>query len=693
MKKLLALLLAFAMMLSLAGCDTEPDTTTGAPDTTATTAPDVTTVPVTTAPVVVRENKLVYASAARFSGDFATGLFAGPVRDVMGGNAGASADARTLDQAIAGLLTDYATLALQRDGTYAYNMTVLAKTPESVENADGTRTYTLQIKKDLCYNTGKAITARDYVFSMLFVNSAACPALDGRGSEGRAYPNGKAFYNGESTVFADIRLVDDYTWTVTVTQEQADYIFASGSIAAAPWDVEYWFGQGYSVADDGQGAYIAKDGKPVVMDLTLAGAVSASFIPARSGRVLPMVTAGPYQLAAYDEAAGLVTLEVNPYYAGNFEGQMPAIETLEIRSVQGKDWLDELKKGDIHLVDTVENAGDLSALAELMDEGAELQMDVFHRAGYGKLQFVCDATPTQFVEVRQALAHLIDRQAIVDLYRQGWGSTVDGPYNDGLWMAQESEELFGLMLNGYDYNVKEAERLLEEGGWIYDEYGDPWDGDGLRYKEVSWSESDYMDECEDWGDTVLMPLVIKWAASENNMVTELLKALLVQSEDVANLGMEIRVDEMGFEQMLSYLYRQDIYGTGDEDLDEPYDEPYYSMFNLASGWDSAQYDDVGKWTDDEDALKAGNNPSHLYDMDEGGLDELSRIMVYGFAEGDRESYLTAWQAYIARYNALLPDLALYADQYATVYADWLVGYDQDTFWGFQNAVLYASIAE
>ena len=297
------------------------------------------------------------------------------------------------------------------------------------------------------------------------------------------------------------------------------------------------------------------------------------------------------------------------------------------------------------------------------------------------------------MEVRQALAHLIDRQAIVDLYRQGWGSTVDGPYNDGLWMAQESEELFELMLNGYDYSVKEAERLLEEGGWIYDEYGDPWDGDGLRYKEVSWSESDYMDECENWGDTVLMPLVIKWAASENNMVTELLKALLVQSEDVANLGMEIRVDEMGFDQMLSYLYRQDIYGTGDEDLDEPYDEPYYSMFNLASGWDSAQYDDAGKWTDDEDALEAGNNPSHLYDMDEGGLDELSRIMVYGFAEGDRESYLTAWQAYIARYNALLPDLALYADQYATVYADWLVGYDQDTFWGFQNAVLYASIAE
>ena len=692
MKKLFALLLAVAMTLSLAACDTEPEVTTAPSTEGTTTAPVTTTVPVTTAPVVVRENKLVYGSAARFDGDFAAGLFSGSVRDGMGEDA-ASYDGQSLDAVIAGLLTDYGTLALQKDGTYVYNMNVLAKEPEAVRNDDGTQTYTLEIRRDLCYNTGKAVTARDYVFSMLFVNSAACSAFDGLGNEGKTYPNGEDFFECVTAEFADIRLVNDYCWTVTVTEDQADYFFGANSLSAAPWDVEYWFGQGYSVEDFGKGACLARDGKAVVMDLTLVGAVSANFEAARSGRTLPMVTAGPYQLVSYDKAAGVVMLEVNPLYAGNFEGQMPAIETLEIRSVRGEDWLDELENGEIHLVDTVENAGDLSGLAELMDEGAALQMDVFHRAGYGKLQFVCDATPTQFVEVRQALACLIDRQAVVDLYRQGWGSVVNGPYNDGLWMAQASEELFELMLNGYDYNVKEAERLLEEGGWIYDEYGDPWDGDGLRYKEVSWSEADYMDECDDWTGTVLMPLVIKWAASENNMMTDLLKALLVGSEDVANLGMEIRVDEMSFAEMLSYLYRQDIYGTGEEELDEPYEEPYYSMFNLAAGWESAQYDMSGRWTDDEEALEAGNNSNRLYDMGEGGLDELSRMMVYGFEEGDRESYLTVWQAYIARYNALLPDLILYADQYATVYADCLVGYDQDTFWGFQNAILYASIAE
>lgn len=675
MKKLLALLLALAMALSLAACDKEPETTTAPSDTAVTTAPDATTVPVTTAPVAVQENKLVYATTARFDGDFAAGLFLGSVRDILSGSAADSFDDRTLDRIIGDLLTDYDILALQRDGTYAYNMTVLAKEPAVEDNPNGTRTYTLQIREDLTYNTGKAITARDYIFTMLFVNSAACPALDGRGHDGSDYLNGSAFYHGQTARFSDIRLIDEYTWTVTVSAETADHVFASNAVAAAPWDAEYWFGAGYAIADDGDGCYLSKDGQAVAMDLALAAQVSANFKAARSGKVLPAVTAGPYQLTAYDETTGLVTLEKNPNYAGNFEGQIPAIDTLEIRSVGQTAWQEELKKGNIHLVDTIEGSGDINAVAELIDGGADLVIDEFDRAGYGKLQFALDATPTQFVEVRQALACLIDRQAVVDLYCQGRGSVVSGPYSGAFWMARESEELFSQTLDPYKYSVKTAEKLLEQGGWIYDEYGNLWEeGDGLRYKEVTWAEADYMDECDDWGDTYLMPLVIKWAASEDNMVTDLLKVLLVQSEDVANLGMEIRVDEMNFTEMLSYLYRQDLYGTGEEDMDEPYDEPYYSMFNLATGWETAQYDESGKWAEEEE------------------LDRLAQDMVYGVAEGDRAGYLKAWQDYIDCYNDLLPELPLYVDRYATVYSADVLGYDQDTFWGFQNAVLYASIA-
>lgn len=689
MKKMIALLLCAAMVLSMTACAENTDTTTGSAEDQTTVVPDTMAQQETTVPAPTRESRLVYGTAARFDGDFAAGLFSGSARDIMSGDAAASLDEQTADEVIGDLLMDYGTMALQPDGTYAYNMTVLAKEPTAVNNADGSRTYTLQIKEDLTYNTGKAITARDYIFKILFVNSAACAALDGRGYDGTDYPNGSAFYNCETAVFSDIRLMNDYTWSVTITEEKADYMYAFNYVTAEPWDVEYWLGTGYSIADSGQGCYLAKDGQAVVMDLNLANAVSANFIAARSGQVVPMVTAGPYQLASYDDAAKEVTLKRNPNYIGNFEGQMPSIETLVVTCVEKTGWEDDLENGTVHLVDTIEDGSIINAVQEMIDQGAEFALDVFDRAGYGKLQFICDITPTQFVEVRQAIAHLVDREAIVDLYCQGWGNVVNGPYNAALWMAQESAELFAKTMEDYEYSVKAAERLLEQGGWNLDEYGDPWVGDGLRYKEVTEEQAAYMDECIEVGDTILMPLIIKWSASENNLVTDLLNVLLVQSEEVAALGMEIQVDEMDFTSMLGYLYRQDIYGVGGKD----FSEPCYSMFNLALGWESAQYDCSYNWSGDDTYVAAGYNSNYLYDLGEAGLDQLSMNMVYGIGENDRAAYLSVWQKYIIRYNQLLPDLPLYANRYATVYPTWLKGYDQDSFWGFQNAILYASVAE
>ena len=689
MKKLLAVLLSLALVLSLIGCSQEPETTTGSTTQETTVyVPDTTAAPETTAPAKGRENKLVYATAAHLDGDFAAGLFAGTARDIVGGSGGEALSQGSADQVVSGLLTDYGVFALQKDGTYAYNMTVLAKAPTVKDNEDGTRTYTMEIKPGLQYNTGKEITAKDYIFRTLFVNSTTCVTLGGHGYDGTDYPNGEKFYRCETEVFGDIRLLSDYAWSVTVSVENASYYFAERFVEAQPWDAEYWLGAGYSVADNGQGCYLAKDGKAVMMDVALADVVSAHFASARSGKVLPMVTAGPYQLSEYDEAAKTVTLVRNPNYSGNFEDRIPAIETLVVAYLEESEWEAALKDGSVHLVDTAQSGSTINTLLELAENGTGLIADEFDRAGYGKLQFVCDISPTQFVEVRQAIAYLLDREAVVDLHCQGWGSVTNGPYSNALWMARESEALFSQSLQPYQYSVKSAQTVLEQGGWVYDEWGDPWTGDGLRYKEVTDDQAEYMDECIQVGDKTLMPLIIKWAASENNSVTSLLKVLLAESEAVEQLGMEIQVEEMDFASMLGYLYRQDIYGVGGD-----FDEPVYSMFNLAADFPSARYDYAYSWSADTSYVAAGYNSNYLYDLEEGGLDKLSMKMVYGVAQGDRNGYLKAWQDYVTRYNALLPDLPLYVNRYATFYADWLEGYDQDTFWGFQNAVLYASIAD
>ena len=44
-------------------------------------------------------------------------------------------------------------------------------------------------------------------------------------------------------------------------------------------------------------------------------------------------------------------------------------------------------------------------------------------------------------------------------------------------------------------------------------------------------------------------------------------------------------------------------------------------------------------------------------------------------------------------NELLPEVPLYANVYVTMYPDWLEGYEQDSFWDFQQAILYCTVAE
>ena len=74
------------------------------------------------------------------------------------------------------------------------------------------------------------------------------------------------------------------------------------------------------------------------------------------------------------------------------------------------------------------------------------------------------------------------------------------------------------------------------------------------------------------------------------------------------------------------------------------------------------------------------------------LAQLAWDMVYGVEAGDDATYLDMWQKFMDRWNELLPDVPLYSNIYYTVHADWLEGYEQSSYWDFEQAILYASIA-
>ena len=176
-----------------------------------------------------------------------------------------------------------------------------------------------------------------------------------------------------------------------------------------------------------------------------------------------------------------------------------------------------------------------------------------------------------------------------------------------------------------------------------------------------------------------MPLVINWASSEKNEVSEMLVVKLMKNPDVAAAGMEIKQTVMTFSELLNWLYRD-----GSEDA--KYAVPTYQMFNLASGFTPA-YDLMTQYTIDPKFLEQGTNTNFIKDEK---LAKLAKDMVKVDPD-DKETYKKNFVAFIERWNELLPDIPLYSNIYHDFYAEKLKDYEKNDLMSLGDALLYAHV--
>ncbi len=653
MKKLIASLLTGVMVLGMAACGGNTDP--------ATTDPSASTPDGSVAAPVHTENKLVLGDSTELTGDFTGGVVTNGASDMM------------VDK----LVNDYGTMVMNRDGIYVDNPTVM-KEWKRTDNEDGSATYTITINEGLKFNNGDPITAADYVFKTLLQCTPAASGLQFKTASQDQIVGAAASYAGETPYVSGLRLIDDYTFSLTIVPDYAQYYYADTYAGVSPWNAEFWIGEGYGVADDGQGAYITKDGEAVTLQ---AADIEAHFRKSMAA-VDGFVSAGPYQITKYDPATSQITLDINPNYAGNFEGQKPSIQTLVIVRAMPATWADNLKTGGMDMYANLSEGKEINTLMDMIENGAPFTALKFDRAGYGKLQFLCDVGPTQFVEVRHAVAQLLNREEFVQKFCQGWGSVVNAPYATAMQMYKDSKDFLADNLNSYAYDVDAANAELDKGGWTLNEKGEQWDGNGLRYKDVTDLDVN-KDGAIDVGGKKLLPLQIDWFSTDNNPVSDLLSIMLSESDAVKKSGMEIVKTTGDFSGVLNAIYHRD--GDGKKV------PPEYGMLNLATGWNSSIYDYAFNWTDKEEYVSKGVNGNYLFDMGEGGLDDLSMRMVYDVKPGDYDSYLKLWQQYIVRWNEMLPEIPLYSNIYVTAVPTWLEGYEQNSFWDFARAIVYASI--
>ncbi|MDO5028440.1 MAG: ABC transporter substrate-binding protein [Bacillota bacterium] len=129
----------------------------------------------------------------------------------------------------------YATIFSDDAGEWVINPTVVDGEIETVENADGSKTFTTTIKDGLVWNDGTPITAKDYVFGWFFAATPEWMLTGANNSAGSDYVVGfDEFHSGETRVFEGVNLIDDNTFSITVKAEKLPYFFELSYVSSGP---------------------------------------------------------------------------------------------------------------------------------------------------------------------------------------------------------------------------------------------------------------------------------------------------------------------------------------------------------------------------------------------------------------------------------------------------------------------------
>ena len=541
----------------------------------------------------------------------------------------------------------YDTVVFSKEGEFQYNDTVVAS-HEETENEDGTKTYTVTINDGLVWSDGTPITAKDYVFAVLLENSDEMAGVDGYPcNSGYTYVGYDEWLDGSADAFAGVHLVDDMTFSLTVKAEELPYHYDITYALARPRPLHV-IAPECDVEDTENGATITGDFTTELLQETINN-VETGY------RYNPKVTCGPYLFDNFDEASQQATLKANPEFVGDYRGVKPSIETLVIKTVSSDTMMNELESGSVDLLYSCSGGDTINAGLDLVEEGKAADT-TYMRNGYGKIQFDCSVFPTDSQNVRQAIAYCLDRNEFARQYTGGYGSVVHSFYGLAQWEYQDSVEWINENLNTYEMNVDAAKELLEADGWNLNADGTPYSGTGTRYKEV---------------DGEIVPLVITWCNSEGNPVSELLATML--PETMAEAGIELQATTTDFATL-----QNGILHAGDT---------MYNMYNLATGFATAN--SPWYYFSSDEAWMGNYNTNWIAD------EELNDAVMplKSIPYEDSEAWLEAWQNFIKVWNEKLPDIPLYSDEYYDFYSTRVQGWENTATWGWQNAVLDAWVSE
>lgn len=313
-------------------------------------------------------------------------------RLVLGLAGGATTD--SLDPALASAQVIYAVIA-----QFAERLVMIAdngrdlepKLAESWSSSPDFMTWNFKVRQGVTFHNGKPLTAKDAVFSL----------------NRHRGPNSKSGASEVFKVVTDIKLVDDFEFSVLLSEPNSEFPFliADYHIVVQP---------------DGDSG--------------------------KSG-----IGTGPYALVQSEMRHGVryITEKYKNYWQANV-GHVDSIETLVINDNSAR--VSAFLNGQVHIINRVE-----PKVVSLISRSSTVKVVPTKGRGHYVFAMRCDVAPFDNPDLRMALKLAINREEMVKQIVRGYGSVGnDTPVNDTY--------PFSSPLPQRDYDPDEAARYYKKSG-------------------------------------------------------------------------------------------------------------------------------------------------------------------------------------------------------------------------------------
>ncbi|MEZ4524126.1 MAG: ABC transporter substrate-binding protein [Thermomicrobiales bacterium] len=190
-----------------------------------------------------------------------------------------------------------------------------------------------------------------------------------------------------------------------------------------------------------------------------------------------VIGTGPFRFEGIAPDGEIMTRAFSGYWDGT-----PVLDAIVAKPVPNQAKMIELlRAGEI-------DVGTLSPGSVSAFDGLPVRMVDYALSGFTMLGFNLNPNSTpifQDVRVRQALLHALDREAMVQDIRSGYGDVVAGTFPVNSW-ANPAD---GLSVS-YAYDPARARELLDQAGWTTGQDGvRGWDGRKLSFRLITNSEN------------------------------------------------------------------------------------------------------------------------------------------------------------------------------------------------------------